>query len=423
MQEIAAFATYGPQQILVLPGPAGIGKTRLLREVAESHEAAYPDRAVRLHNDGVPITVAALDEMPPLPCLVIVDDAHRRTDLGPLLAWLRQRRDSRLILSARLLGVEKLMSELIRAGFDTTQIRRLEPLVELKEAEALELASQALGPEHDQWADILAAHTRDSPFATMVGGRLLALRSIPPGILERNADFRQELLPRFQDELLGRINDQISPDLCRRLLELLAALTPMDERTKWAPARLATFLLADPVEVTKALEELEHVGLLVCRGQSLELCPDVLADHILACACLTRQGNVTGFADRVFEAFADDALAPLLRNLAEVDWRVRETAETGTARTRPDLASRFRIFPRQRESGTERISQLDWMVCRVHSGPGSSFGGVCVLQPSFTPARDAWHRFGLRHPRYGAWDAPVVASTIGQYDKHAPGMP
>jgi hypothetical protein len=49
----------------------------------------------------------------------------------------------------------------------------------------------------------------------------------------------------------------------------------------------------------------------------------VLADHILAKACLTPRGAATGFADRVFAEFAADCLAQLLRNLAELDWRIR----------------------------------------------------------------------------------------------------
>jgi hypothetical protein len=325
----------GRERVLLLPGRGGIGKTRLLRELTEGLDAAHPDRVVRLLNDGVPLTLDALGDLPPVPTLVVVDDAHRRTDLGPLLAWLRQRPDGRLLLATRPQGADYLLVELTRAGIDASQIRRV-PLVErLTRDEVHELARHVLGPDHEDLADRLARVTRDCPLVTVVGGRLLAGRAVPPELLERDADFRQEVLNRFRDETLGRVSEAVPPELCKRLLEVVAALNPIPPDPGPTHDRLATFLGVQPPDVTRALGELERVGLLVRRGQLVRLTPDVLADHILHSACLTPQGVATRFADQVFEAFAGEHLAQLLRNLAELDWRVRAGGDRD-----PDLLNR-----------------------------------------------------------------------------------
>ena len=66
------------------------------------------------------------------------------------------------------------------------------------------------------------------------------------------------------------------------------------------------------------------------RGRSLRITPDVLADHILHTACLTPQGQQIGYIREVFEKYGGICPAQLLRNLAELDWRVNRTSGGST---------------------------------------------------------------------------------------------
>lgn len=323
LADLVAFVNSPSERILVLPGRGGIGKSRLLLAWARGVEAAYPDRAVRLLNEGVPLSLDALDDLPPIPCIVAVDDAHRRADLGPLMAWLRQRTDSKLLLATRPQGLDFLLSELTWAGFDSLQVRRLPSIEKLSKAEVRQLAAHVLGSDRRGLVEPLVRATPDCPLVTVVGGRLLAIRSVHPELLERDGDFRQEVLTKFMDESLGQVSRSVPADLARRLLQLVAALAPVPANPGPFHDRMASFLKADTPDITQALGELERVGLFVRRGHSLRLVPDVLADHVVASACLTPQGTATGFADRVFAAFAGDCLSQLLPNLAELDWRVR----------------------------------------------------------------------------------------------------
>jgi hypothetical protein len=323
LENLVSFGDSRRERVLLLPGRGGIGKSRILREWAEQLDRSHPEGAVRLLNEGVPLTQEALDDLPAVPCVIAVDDAHRLTDLRLLLAWLRQRTESKLVLSTRLQGLDFLLSELTRAGIDSLQIRRLPPLTKLTRAEVRQLAAHVLGPERLELVDRLTLATQDCPLVTVVAGRLLARKSLQPELLERDETFQQEVLNRFRDEMLGRVGDRISHDLGRRLLELTAALAPIPADNGSFHVRMAAFLDANPVEVSRALGELERVGLLVRRGPSLRVVPDVLADHVLYGACLKPLGGSTGYADQTFAAFGTDCMAELLRNLAELDWRIR----------------------------------------------------------------------------------------------------
>lgn len=329
VRQLVEFTKSDRQRILILSGRGGIGKTRLLREMTDRFDIDHPDHAIRFLNEGVPLSVEGLDELPPVPCLVVVDDAHRRDDLGLLLAWMRQRTESRLVLATRLHGSDYLNSALTRAGFDATHLRRLPPVERLSTEEVRELAKHVLGRDREDLADRLMRVTRDCPLVTVVGGRLLAEQSVAPELLERDEGFRQEVLNRFRDERLGRIRDHESVSFWKPLLELIAALNPIPMGS--FSERIGDFLGEQSVDVARSLGRLEEVGLLTRRGNLLRLTPDVLADHILHDACLNHRNEVTGFADRVFASFARDHLSQLLRNLAELDWRVRVTTDSRPA--------------------------------------------------------------------------------------------
>ena len=160
IDDLVAFGEGGHERVLVLPGRGGIGKSRLLREWAERLDSAHPCRAVRLLNEGVPLSLDALDDLPAVPCLVAVDDAHRRTDLGPLLAWLRQCPDGKLLLATRPQGVDYLLTELTRAGFDSLQIRRLQPVEQLSKSEVRQLGGPRPRPRSERTCG--AAHAGDA---------------------------------------------------------------------------------------------------------------------------------------------------------------------------------------------------------------------------------------------------------------------
>ena len=230
---------------------------------------------------------------------------------------------TKLLLSCRPQGVDYLRSLLTQGGFDVQEVVVLPEVTELTRDEVTELAQQALGNEFRQLAEHLAAATRDCPLVTVVGGQLLAKRAIPPDLLERDEEFRGAVLTRFRDILVGQVGDRIDQTLCRSLLDLIAAVQPVrldKERTLQVEAE---FLSIDRPKLIHSFGALEEAGILLRRGNTLRIVPDVLGDHILHQASVTPQGQPTGYADLVFDRFASLCPGEMLRNLAELDWRLR----------------------------------------------------------------------------------------------------
>ena len=306
------------QKVAVLVGRGGIGKSKILHALAETFDNEHKGMSLWFMAEGVPLTKDGADRLPYKPCVVVVDDAHRRGDLPALLALSRQRlHATKLILSCRPQGIGYLKSQLTQGGFDVQEVIVL--------PDVKELGREALGTEFANLAEQLAEATWDCPLVTVVGGQLLAKKAITPDLLERDEEFRDTVLSRFRDILVGEVGDRIDKTLCKSLLDLIAAVQPIRLDNEKALDFEAEFLHIDRSELLRSLGALEESGVLLRRGNTLRIVPDVLADHILHQANVTPQGQPTGYADLIFDKFGSLCPSEVLRNLSELDWRLRRS--------------------------------------------------------------------------------------------------
>jgi len=325
-----------PEQIAIISGRGGIGKSKVLQSFSMDPKRANSDRVIWFVQEGIPLDPNVFGELPLRPALLIVDDAHRRDDLALLLAFAKGRNDVKLVFSSRPQGIDVLQGLLSRSGFDKTEVRVLPELNQLDRPNVWTLAKQALGSDHLHLANQLAGVTRDCPLVTVVGGKLLAQRAINPALLERDDDFRYTVLSRFRDEMLGKVGQE-NPPFYRSLLELISATAPIYSDDNHFAELVAAYLektldlndrkeAATPEKVTFAIGQLEKVGLLLRRGRTLRITPDVLADHILATLCVAPNGVATGAAENLFDHFLKHSPERVLRNLAELDWRIERSS-------------------------------------------------------------------------------------------------
>jgi hypothetical protein len=321
--------THNGEVVAILSGRGGIGKSKVLEAFADEKTRVNSELVIWFVQEDVPLTPEAFDELPLRPTLLIVDDAHRRDDLRLLLAHSKSRSNVKLLFSSRPQGLDVLQCLLSQSGFDRTKVRILPELKQLDRVSVTALAEQALGSAHAHLAEQLAAATRDCPLVTVVGGKLLARKALSPALLERDEEFRYAVLNRFRDEMLGRIGRENSL-LYRALLELISATAPFYSDDKDYLSLAAAYVKESlensqepsPERLAIAIGELEKVGLLLRRGRSLRITPDVLGDHILANLCIAPNGIPTGAAEKLFDQFVDHSPERVLRNLAELDWRV-----------------------------------------------------------------------------------------------------
>lgn len=314
-------------RVVVLPGRGGIGKTRVLRALSER----LADRRVLFVSDSAVLTPEDVESLPFAEGIVVVDDAHRRDDLAALFAEVIRRSEPViLVLATRPQRIDVLQGDLARSGFSPERVRVLDPLGDLGEEDIEALAREALGPDYAARAEALAQATADCPLVTVVGGQLLAQRTVAPELLERQADFRAAVLDRWRDEIIGRLSERVDPETAALVLRQVAALAPVSVEDEPTLAAMASEAQVGVPQLRSVMGEVEAAGLLLARGRLRRIVPDVLADHILHRACLDASGRATGYAEELVQRYASVSLTSLLRSLAELDWRIGQTAGAST---------------------------------------------------------------------------------------------
>jgi len=393
-------------RVVVLPGRGGVGKTRLLKELVDRR-----GERMLFALDDVPITAQAADDLPMARITVVVDDIHRRDDLGPLFAEAVRRPDITILVAGRPQHLDVLRAGLMGAGYTSTEVHFADQLGDLPVVDTEALARQALGPEHAQHAARLAKATADCPLVTVVGGQLLASRAVEPRLLEREQDFRDTVLTRWQEELVGQVGAEADPTAVIGLLRLVAALAPFPAADQTVIDSVAEELQVDAPDVSRLLGELEEVGLILSRGRLRRIVPDVLADHILHRACLDRRGRPTGFAEHLIGRYGASHFEPLLRNLAELDWRIGQAPGAATVLDAvwEELTNRF-----AKTNAGDRVGLLQ----RVR--PAAVFAPQRILKLVEVALGD--HARPVYHPYAGSTsdadvrrELPPVLARVGQH--------
>ena len=226
LQALNAFLADPTEIVGVLTGRGGIGKSKLLHDwvqTVDNRKVLYVMEDADWHGE-------AAKEIPAGDLLIVADDAHRLDFLDRLLLLIRNlRQNVKLVLCARPSGSGSIDSTL-SIRFDVSEVKRFPQLERVRHQSVRELALEALGPDHTQYAAALAVVSADTPLVTVVGRRLIARGEIPPTLLANDEDFRHQVFDRFSAEYekllpAGAVN-------WRQLLNLIAAVGPLTPTAK-----------------------------------------------------------------------------------------------------------------------------------------------------------------------------------------------
>jgi hypothetical protein len=80
IEGLHSFVGSDHQRVAVFLGRGGIGKTKLLHAFSQGFESRHATYKLCFLAEGLPVTQDSLDDLSPTPCVVVVDDAHRRSD-------------------------------------------------------------------------------------------------------------------------------------------------------------------------------------------------------------------------------------------------------------------------------------------------------------------------------------------------------
>ncbi|MGB8028031.1 MAG: HNH endonuclease signature motif containing protein [Terracidiphilus sp.] len=351
VESLHRFLSSAEESICIFSGRGGVGKSKLLHDWG----AALKEWSVVFLKDKPVWDADSVKEIPSGQVVIVVDDAHRASllpEVLQLLAELRLHQPIKLVLSTRPGGVLQLEKLAYRA-FDSTEVLRLPDLEELSRDQAEALAREVLGENFSIHARDLAHVSNNSPLVIVAGGNLIAARHILPAELSGIEDFRLKVFSRFYDELeLSGPKFAIDPP--GKLLQVIAAIGPMDATSEPVLEAVRTFLGSTIQDVEATLEQLAAYGVVTPRTEPVRIVPDVLSDYVLETACVGSSGLSTGYADLVFKVFGDAFFAHLMQNLSELDWRL------GRVGRGLDLLGSVwnRVFGMFREADTHRRRKL-----------------------------------------------------------------
>ncbi|MHA1756315.1 MAG: DUF4062 domain-containing protein [Promethearchaeota archaeon] len=317
------------KKIAILFGRGGIGKSKILFEFTRNFESVYKDWKLRFLSDGISLNNEVIRQLPAKKCLIVIDNAHQREDLNIILELIhRYPKRFKLILTSRNHGIPYIQSLFTRIGIDFKKVEQFKEIKELNRDELKQLGNIVLRENHKKFLDPLLRVSKDSTLVLVIGGQLIRKNTIEPSLLERLSDFQKIVFNRFEEILIGEVSKEINPELCRKVLSLVAALSPVQLENTNFQKLASEFLKIQPYEFKQIIGILEKNGILFRRGRLLRITPDILSDHILYRACITETEELSGYAEDIFDKFKDSNPEQVLFNIAELDWRINREGST-----------------------------------------------------------------------------------------------
>lgn len=305
--------------VVIVTGPGGRGKTRLLVEALTEFQEDNRQVPVLCLSPGRVVDAAALGELPQTPAVIVIDDAHQDTSaIASLLQYARRVDGTQLILASRPSGTRALRVRIANAGYFTSQAGTIE-VNELKKSQAralVESVTDGLGvvPAAREYLARQAVH---SPHVAVIAASLIRRGELTTPLVV-DAGLREQVLARYEESAAGEV-DGVQAATVRRLLAVYAALGPVDDKGM-RPA-VARFCGLPSVELLRLRQSLHDRGVLVTRGGLTQAVPDVLADDILEREAAVG-ADATGFAEELWSTFGATHAQRLVVTLAELDWRL-----------------------------------------------------------------------------------------------------
>lgn len=313
----------GARQILIVVGPAGRGKSRLVVEALTVRETAASTIPIACLTPQRTFSPNLLRELRAQPSIVFIDDAHSDPDaLAPLLGFLRQDPSIQLVLGTRPSALTAVERRIALAEFWPDEYTTV-TVGDLHIADARRLVKGVSGDLGLSlgFRNYLARQAVHSPHVAVIAANLIR-RSEFSADPDLDANLRRLVLDRYREYLLpGDIDGIASPTLQRVLATyaLLGSVPRDDENLK---ARIADFCHLRIHELAGLLRKLLDRGVLLDEGETLRVVPDFLADRVSEMTAVVENYS-TGFVEDLWNEFGTDQHHGLALALGDLDWRLR----------------------------------------------------------------------------------------------------
>lgn len=359
-------------EVAFVIGRGGIGKSRLLREFANSDVG----RVVRFVARGQ-IAPSAFDLLPEGGPVVVVDDAtDAEHDVAALVEGIRRARpDATVVLAARPRAMPKLRASLGLPERFADNVTVSVGDLSIEDAESL--ARKALG-DHvtDGRVDALARIGYDCPFLIITGAHLVRSGTLSDADLASQNALRREILARFTDLVLSGTN----ADARTAVLQALAAIQPAPLEDGEFIECLVAISGQPYAALLEILDELEDLGLVLRRGKAMRVVPDLLGDATLERALVSQSGLDKHFARLIADHARGTALTHAINNVSIVDWHRRADGDSNLADVLwSSLAEHARDLP---NSARITISSRIASVAAIYPDRALDFADTLLANPA-----------------------------------------
>ena len=322
LAKLRLFALESGTGVLAIEGPSGSGKTRVLLGLADSLEED-PTIVIRFLDSGTELTSPDYESLPSTPrLLLVVEDAHKRTDIAALVRGvLGQQPDARFLFATRNQNRREVEDQLRSVGRELRTGENLLQLPSLTFLKARELAKQVLRPEitSSNVTDALAALGTDSPFLAVVGGQLLKQGRINTPTFDSSPELRNQILEAFRGAMVGG-GPAVDVELRIEVLNAVAAMQPFRSYQEAFRDAIQKLTGKKYRHVAAVLSQLLDAGLLIRKSASYRVAPDLLGDIVLSRALVYEDsGQVSSYPAELLAALPDDAFEHALVNVSRVD--------------------------------------------------------------------------------------------------------
>lgn len=352
--------------VILLIGPGGMGKTRIIREGLDALQAKKKTTLVRFLSAARDVTRTSLDALGNGRKVLVIDDAHDRDGLGVLIEYAADPANkTRLLIATRPYAEQRIRNEL--AIFNVVDPKTIS-LQRQSKAELKQLIAQVLDTfdGDDHLADAISEMAQDSPLIAAMAARVVARDGIPPELARREKNLRQIMLSRFTKVITGNLGAAQDAPMLHAVMEVLAVIQPFhvdDRSVADLIAKVRPTVTAS--DVTRALKILIDGGVIFKRGHLYRLMPDLIGDFLIEESCVGADRALTPFGMQIAEEVGCQKLEQVLVNLGRMDWRLSEGDPTASRLLDP-------IWTALRDIDTEYDGRLQAIEAAAYYQPGQA---------------------------------------------------